>query len=416
MSFEEVIATVQLNERNGMVATGWYASYGDKYFEVSPLMGRLIELAKTTGSDNKYLAETLSRNSNMPITEGHVEEIKNHFVKRLTGTTPRPADAIRFRVNFIKPVLLQKLTRPLIFLYHPGMITLLVITACSLIAAALLHYEGRNIFMGMAAQFNPQTLVLATALHTFITLFHELGHATAAARQGLPSGSIGFGVYFFTPVFFANTSHAWQIASRKRLLIDCGGIYFQLIMLIPVSLVYLQYDSQLALYLLVLNILTIIANLNPLLKYDGYWIFADLLNLNNLRSKTGSVTRYYILKYIFFRNPEEPADIRSIKPGIKRFLLGYTVLANGLFLYFFCFFIPKIMVMLVQNEVAIFNRLAQAKANGFWSFITIYGKDMVNIGLNLLIFLFLARTTFRFFYSIFQFLKTNLFTRKTVLA
>ncbi|MBL7728179.1 MAG: hypothetical protein JNM68_10850 [Dinghuibacter sp.] len=416
MSFEELITLVQLNDRNEQTGSAGYVAYGDKYFEISPLMGRLIGLAKTNGSDNGYLAETLSRNSNLSITETQVQEIKDHFVKRVTGNTPRPTDAIRFRVNFIKPALLQKITRPLMFLYQPGIMLLLVVVSVSLIVAALLHYEGRNIFMRIATQFNPQTLVLATAIHTFITLFHELGHATAAARQGLPPGPIGFGVYFFTPVFYANTTHAWQIPSRKRLLINCGGIYFQLILLIPVSLVYLQQGSQLALYLLVLNILTIIANLNPLLKYDGYWIFADLVNLNNLRSKTGSVTRYYILKYLFFRNPEEPADIRNIQPGIKRFLLGYTVLANLLFLYFFCFFIPKIMVTLVQNEAAVLSRLARAQADGLWSFITVYGKDLVNVGLNLLIFLFLARTTLRFFYSIFQFLKNNLFTRKTVIA
>jgi hypothetical protein len=410
MTFEELIGNVQLSEQPGNTGTACYAEYKNKYYEISPLMGRLIELAKAKGADNKNLAEALSRSANIPVTDVNVETIKSNFVKSITGKPVRSLDGIRFKINLVKPALLAKLTHPLKFFYHPGIMAFLIITSCSLVAAVLLNYKGGNIFTGIATQFNPQTLVFATALHTFIILFHELGHATAAARQKLPPGSIGFGIYFFTPVFYANTTHAWKIESRKRLLVDCGGIYFQLIALIPLSLFYLQQNSQVMLYLIIVNILTIIANLNPLLKYDGYWIFADLLNLNNLRSKTSSVTRYYILKYLFFRKPEEPADIKKIKPGIKKFLLGYTVFANLLFLYFFCFFIPRIMVTLVRNEIFIAKKIFQTSANNLFSFFSSHGTDLVNLLLNILILLFLARTTIRFFYGIILFLKNNLFT------
>jgi hypothetical protein len=160
------------------------------------------------------------------------------------------------------------------------------------------------------------------------------------------------------------------------------------------------------------NIATIITNLNPLLKYDGYWIFADLLNLNNLRAKTFSITRYYILKYVFFRKPKEPADIKKIKPGVKKALIVYTTLTNILFAYFFFYFIPQIIVKLGQADWMIFQKLIHTDTTSLASFFTKHGSDMFSLIINTMILLFLLKTTVRYFYGIFKFLQVNLFTPK----
>jgi putative peptide zinc metalloprotease protein len=410
MKFEEIIEEVTVNEVDNKNEKMYYAEYNEKYYEVTPLMGRMIELARKEDCTDQMLAESLSRTANITVTLADIEKIKGNFVKRLTAKPVMFLDAIRFKVNLFKPSILKWVTRYLTFFYKPAVMVGIIATSIVLIVMALMNYEHGNVFTNFVTQFNPRTLVIASIIHSFIILFHELGHATAAARYNLPPGSIGFGIYFFTPVFYTNTTHAWKIDSRKRLLVDCGGIYFQMIVLIPLSLIFLQQKSEIALYLIIVNLLTIITNLNPLLKYDGYWIFADLLNLNNLRAKTFSITRYYILKYVFFRKPKEPADIKKIKPGIKKALIIYTTLTNILFAYFFFYFIPQIVVKLAQADWQIIRTVINTEATGLATFFTKHGTDMFNFIINTMIMLFLLKTTVRYFYGIFKFLQVNLFS------
>jgi putative peptide zinc metalloprotease protein len=119
---------------------------------------------------------------------------------------------------------------------------------------------------------------------------HELGHLSACHRYGAPHGGFGLGLYWFLPVLYAEVHGAWLLPRARRAVVDVAGIYFQGLYLLVIAGVCLLVPAdgrlsatlQLALwgsYFLVLN------TLNPVLKYDGYWLLSDVSGSYNLHRR-----------------------------------------------------------------------------------------------------------------------------------
>lgn len=117
-------------------------------------------------------------------------------------------------------------------------------------------------------------------------LLHELGHAAATARWGQKPAEIGIGLYLIFPVLFSNVTSAWALTRGQRIAVNLGGIYLQ--GLATACLVPFQVhgnDPVLAL-VIVLNLFSIVVNLNPFFRFDGYWIYSDLFGIPNLRERS----------------------------------------------------------------------------------------------------------------------------------
>jgi putative peptide zinc metalloprotease protein len=133
------------------------------------------------------------------------------------------------------------------------------------------------------------------------TFFHEMGHISACRKFGARHGGIGFGFYLFTPVFFADVSDAWKLSPRQRVVIDMAGIYMEMIFAL-VMIVYAQiYNHDFALNVAFFILFHTIININPLLRYDGYWAISDLLNMPNLRLEANKMLKK-TLKWIRGKN------------------------------------------------------------------------------------------------------------------
>ena len=112
--------------------------------------------------------------------------------------------------------------------------------------------------------------------------FHELGHATAASHFGAEHGGIGGGFYLFTPVYFADVTDVWRLKKWQRVVVNCAGMYFEIIFCTLLSLVGLLL-GQISLTLIAIIVcLHTFFNLNPFLRSDGYWILSDITNKPNL--------------------------------------------------------------------------------------------------------------------------------------
>ncbi len=114
------------------------------------------------------------------------------------------------------------------------------------------------------------------------SLLHEFGHSSACRKYGASPGGIGFGFYLFLPVLFSDVSDAWRLTPKERIIVNLGGIYFEMI-LASMMLVgyYVSHDFGLLVIPCVLMMNTL-WNLNPFVKYDGYWILSDAIGVPNL--------------------------------------------------------------------------------------------------------------------------------------
>ena len=125
--------------------------------------------------------------------------------------------------------------------------------------------------------------VLIVFLLMGVALFaHEFGHISACDRFGAHHGSIGFGLYLFTPVMYADVSDIWRLPRNQRLIVNMAGIYMGNYVAIIAFGLFLYTNNLIFLYTFSLQSIEGLCNLNPLLKYDGYWMLSDILKLPNM--------------------------------------------------------------------------------------------------------------------------------------
>lgn len=118
---------------------------------------------------------------------------------------------------------------------------------------------------------------------------HEAAHAFTVKAFGRCVNRCGVGWYWFSPVVFVDTSDMWLGSRRQRIVVSLAGPYANVILAGAESLIALAVPNDVAaacLWSLALpNLLTALANLNPLLEYDGYHVLSDVLDRPNLRSE-----------------------------------------------------------------------------------------------------------------------------------
>ena len=126
-------------------------------------------------------------------------------------------------------------------------------------------------------------------------VFHEFGHGLACKKFGGQCHEMGVMLLVLTPCLYVNVSDSWLLNSKwKRAFIAAAGVYVELV-LASIAVFVWWFSTpgmvnQLALNIIfVSSVSTIVFNANPLLRYDGYYILADLLEIPNLRSKATSI-------------------------------------------------------------------------------------------------------------------------------
>jgi putative peptide zinc metalloprotease protein len=186
-------------------------------------------------------------------------------------------------------------------------------------------------------------LVLLVYLGVF---FHELGHASACLRYGARHGEIGMGIYIIYPVFYCNVTDCWSLPRYRRAVVDLGGVYFQ--MLFGTLFCFAWWWSGNELFALVVysTLAGLILNLNPFLKFDGYWLLTDLTGLPSMHRACRDLA-----KYLYFRLRRKTWVGRRPEvfdtPYRIRFAIVVYALLSGLFTVYITLRIAFVFVPLV---------------------------------------------------------------------
>lgn len=126
-------------------------------------------------------------------------------------------------------------------------------------------------------------------------VLHEFGHGIACKRFGGECHEMGVMLLVLTPCLYVNVSDSWLLNDKwKRAMIAAAGMYVELVL--SAVAVFVWWFSapglvnQIALNVIfVSSVSTILFNANPLLRYDGYYILSDVLEIPNLRTKATSI-------------------------------------------------------------------------------------------------------------------------------
>jgi putative peptide zinc metalloprotease protein len=258
-----------------------------------------------------------------------------------------------FSWRLMKGRLVGKLCSPMTVLYEPFSVALgLVLVAAT--RWALYSTLDRHFIQQSMMQFNATEYLANIALLLAVIFIHEFGHAAAQLRFGVPTGGIGFQLYYYIPAFYTNVSASWALKPRQRVVVDAGGIYFQSVAASVLCLAYLQTGALAFLTAAIASDMLCIVSANPFLRFDGYWLLSDALAVPNLQKQSAGA-----LKYCWRRLRGGAAGEAPLLSGWRtNALAAYAVLQN-------CFWV--VLVFLIGLKARLIVTTAGATLSKFAS-------------------------------------------------
>ncbi len=139
--------------------------------------------------------------------------------------------------------------------------------------------------------FDPVSWGLLAVVLGFTKVIHEFGHGLACKRFGGECHEMGFMLLVLTPCLYCNVSDSWTLANKwHRAAIGAAGIYVELILATIATLIWWHTEpgllNQLCLQIMTIcSVSTVLFNGNPLLRFDGYYILSDVMEVPNLQQK-----------------------------------------------------------------------------------------------------------------------------------
>lgn len=156
-------------------------------------------------------------------------------------------------------------------------------------------------------------LILAGA-----ALFHELGHAAACRFGGATPGNIGFGIYLVFPAFYTDVTDAYRLGRAGRVRTDLGGLYFNALFVAVCGALYLTGGHGLLVLVVLFLHLEMAQQLVPTIRFDGYYVLADLAGVPDLFARVRPVLRSLV--------PGRPTDprVEALLPAARRLVVGWV--------------------------------------------------------------------------------------------
>jgi len=245
----------------------------------------------------------------------------------------------RFSV-FDPDVIFGRMARPLAWIWTRQTHWICVVLV-TIAAFVFVHHLDRAEAL-MARFFTVNNLALMWVLTIIIKSIHELGHGLTCKHFGGEVHEVGAMMLVFTPYFFVNVSDCWVMPNRMhRVLISAAGIYVELVIASFATFAWALVQPgylQMVLYnvIIIASVSTIFFNANPLMRFDGYYILTDLMEVPNLQTKSRALISYQVKKLLFGNIGEDPTLARMPLPkrrfwvfyiyAILSFLYGYWVI------------------------------------------------------------------------------------------
>ncbi len=234
---------------------------------------------------------------------------------------------IFFRIPILRPDSFLTKTLPFVsLLWSPALRWFYLI--CGLTGLGLMLQEAEIYFKTVSYLFTPQGgLAFFTCLICLKT-GHEFAHAYAAKAMGRHVRSMGVLFIIIWPLLYTDTTDIWKIPDRRqRIWVSAAGVIFELTVggLALLLWAYLP-DGTLRSIMFFLSGTSIVSslfiNLNPFMRYDGYYVLMDLWGIDNLRTRAFGLLRHWVRKLLF----DWQGPLPDIHPH-RRALIFYGFLA-----------------------------------------------------------------------------------------
>jgi putative peptide zinc metalloprotease protein len=240
--------------------------------------------------DDARIAALVSASYGRPVSAANVAALVERLrplglLRGADGSEPRvrrsnPLLGLRFRYTVTDPRRTQRITRPFARLFSP--LPVVGFVAAFVYVCWWLLFDTGLASAAYQAFHKPGFLLLVFAVTVLSAGFHEFGHAAAARYGGSTPGAMGMGYYLFWPAFYTDVTDSYRLGRGGRIRTDLGGLYFNAVVAVA-TVVVAQVTGYDALLLVVATqILQMVRQLLPTIRFDGYHVLADLIGVPDL--------------------------------------------------------------------------------------------------------------------------------------
>ncbi len=294
--------------------------------QLTPLLHATLAALDGRSSYDELAAEVAAR-TGRPVNGDNVRELVEKLaplglVASPDGSQPElprsnPLLGLRLKVAVSDPDRTNRITAPFAALF--SLFVLVPVLAVFAWTCWWVLVERGLAAATHQAFERPGLLLLVFGVTVLSAGFHELGHAAAARRGGATPGVMGAGLYLIWPAFYTDVTDSYRLGRGGRLRVDLGGLYFNAIVAVATLALWWPTRWDALLLLVATQLLQMLRQLLPLVRFDGYHVLADLTGVPDLFQRIGPT-----LAALVPWKPTPPAA-RALKPWARAVVTAWVL-------------------------------------------------------------------------------------------
>lgn len=356
----------------------------NRFFRIGWLQFEL--LARWQKGSVAAILNDLRQTTSLQATERHVHILagflcKNHLVIASHGAgeqalrqkllAPRQGwlpwllmHYLFLRIPLFRPDRFLEMTLPVVrLLFTRGFVKALIL--CAVIGLYLISRQWDSFVSTFLYFFSFEGLVYYAVAIVLAKIIHEFGHAYTAKLYGLSVPTMGIAFLVLWPVLYTDSSSAWKLTqSRQRLAIGAAGMIAELGLASLATLIWSFLPDgtmKSAVFLIATTtwVITLFVNLNPFMRFDGYYLLSDYLMVPNLQDRAFALGRWLLRKTLLGIDVPPPEMLPTHR---RRLLITYAyacwcyrlVLFIGIALMVYYLFFKLLGIILMVLELVWF--------------------------------------------------------------
>ena len=234
--------------------------------------------------------------------------------------------AIRFR-GFDPDRLLGSILTRCEWLFSPWTLIIFGLVTATAIGLVILEFDTLVSRLPDAkAWLSVQNLFLMAFVLGCVKVLHEFGHGLTCKRFGGECHEMGLMLLVFTPCLYCNVTDIWMVKSKwQRMAVSAAGIAVELAIAACCTILWWfsvpgLFHSVCLNLMVVCGVSTLVFNGNPLLRYDGYFVLSDWLEIPNLQQQSLAAVKRHLAGW--FLGLSRPSS-RPVPAGHEMLLVAY---------------------------------------------------------------------------------------------
>lgn len=165
--------------------------------------------------------------------------------------------------------------------------------------------DWERFFQSTRSYFSLANGLALVAIWLALKVVHELFHGLACKHFGGTVGACGIALILFSPIAFVDVSSTWKFHNRwHRVFVSAAGLYVELAIAAIAAWIWSRTSSDAVAFVthatvLAASVTSLLFNANPLMRFDGYYALADVLDIPNLYTESQRLVRQCVKRQIY---------------------------------------------------------------------------------------------------------------------